>query len=161
MFVLARASVCIACPRDLAFGYAARLEHFPAWFPGVHAVVAVDDQAFDTVGKRYDETLALPLGARRRVRLAVVEVEPGARLVTQGQLPLVRPRMEMVFQALDAAHCRVDWCMVSRSRSRLAHRALLPLVRRVMTRRAQDGLQALRRHLEGLPPAVASARAPA
>lgn len=148
MVLLAQALVRIACSRDAAFAYAANLEHFPAWFPGVDRMVSANDLAFDAVGKTYVETVAMPLGRRRLVPLKVVEAEPGSRIVTQGQFPVIRPRMEMNFRALDAAHCEVEWRMFSRSSHLIVHWVLLPLARRLMMRRAQEGLQALRWRLE-------------
>lgn len=148
MILLAQALVRIACSREAAFAYAANLEHFSAWFPGVDRMVSANDLAFDAVGKMYVETFAMPLGRHRLISLKVVEVEPGSRIVTQGQFPVIWPRMEINFMTLDAGHCEVEWRMFSRSSSRIARWTLLPLARRVMSGRAHSGLKALRRRLE-------------
>lgn len=153
MYLLAQAALPIECPRQLAFDYAANLENFPAWFPGVLRVTAANDLAFESVGKLYREHVNLPLRGQRSVVLRVVEVTPTARIVTEGTLPTLLPRMEIEFRETGAASCVVDWRMFSRTTSRLGRWVILPLARRLMTRRAQAGLRCLKRHLESNPPA--------
>jgi hypothetical protein len=147
MYLLAQASATIQCPRDVAFHYVANLENFANWFPGVIRISAADSLPFDAVGKQYHETVAVPLRGERRVLLRVVEVKAPARIVTQGALPTVLPRMEIEFREAGSGRCVVEWRMFSRSTSGLARWTILPLVRRLMTRRARAGVRRLRDRL--------------
>lgn len=149
MYLLAQADVAIACPSRVAFDYAANLENFPAWFPGVLRVTTTDGLPFDTVGKQYREEFAQPMRGRGFVAIRVVEVEPGTRIVSEGTLASVLPRMEIVCRQTAPGVCEVRWRMFSRRTSGWSRFIVLPLARRVMTRRARRGLQVLKRHLEG------------
>lgn len=148
MYLLAHASTTIECPRDAAFGYAADLENFADWFPGVIRITATDKLPFDAVGKQYHETVAVPGRGERRVLLRVVEVTAPDRIVTEGALATVLPRMEIEFRDTGPGRCEADWRMFSRSTSVLARWTILPLVGRLMTRRARAGMRRLRERLE-------------
>ena len=148
MYLLAQADVAIDCPQRVAFDFAANLENFPAWFPGVLHVDAANDLPFDSVGKRYRESFEAPMRARRSVDIRVVEVASPSRIVTEGTLASVLPRMEIVFRPTSPGACTVEWRMWSRRTSGLSRFIVLPLARRLMTRRARQGLQALKRRLE-------------
>jgi len=148
MHLLAESSIVIACPPERAFAIAANLENFPRWFPGVLAIVSADSLPFATVGKRYRETVAMPLRGTRSVLIRVIEAASPHRLVTEGSLPLLLPRMEMDVTACEAGRCRVTWRMYSRNARGWRLWVVLPLARRVMMRRAKIGLRRLERLLE-------------
>lgn len=147
MYELASETTVVACAREAAFDYAADLENFVDWFPGVLGIVSADQQPFGTVGKLYLETVAVPLLGRRTVPIRVVDVDPPCRLITEGELPLLLPRMEIEFRAAGADACEITWRMVSRNDGRFARVTVLPLAARLMQRRARAGLVALARHL--------------
>jgi hypothetical protein len=148
MYQLAHATTRIDCPRSVAFAYAANLENFAEWFPGVIAMTVANDLPFDAVGKQYRETVAVPLRGQRRVLLRVVDAAMPSKLVTEGELPTLLPRMEIEFRDAGPTSCEVDWRMFSRASSGFARWTLLPLARRLMTRRARAGVQRLKAHLE-------------
>ncbi|MGY2006230.1 SRPBCC family protein [Nocardia gipuzkoensis] len=152
MFPIAGADTVVACSPEKAFAYAANLENFAAWFPGVISIVADDELPFTTVGKHYRETVAVPLRGRRQVRIRVVEVRAPRRLVTEGQLPLLLPRMEIEFLAAGPQACEVRWRMFSRNTRVLPRWTVLPLARFVMRRRAESALRNLRQRLESAAP---------
>lgn len=149
MYLLADAAVDIACPCTDAFDYACDLENFAEWFPGVISVVAHNDVPFSRRGREYRETVMVPLRGPRSVAIRVVDGEPPQSLVTEGDLPLVLPRMEIRITQSAADRCTVHWRMLSRTNNALARRSVLPLVRTVMTRRASTGLHRLKERLEG------------
>lgn len=151
MYLLAHATTILECPPEAAFRYAANLENFAQWFPGVIRVHAADDLPFDAVGKQYREIVAAPWRGQRTVRLRVVDVAAPARIVTEGALPALLPRMEIRFQGAGPGRCEVDWRMFSRTTGRVRRWTLLPLVRRLMTRRARAAMQRLKRQLESAP----------
>jgi len=148
MYLLAESSVDIACPVEHAFAFAADLENFPHWFPGVVDVASNDALPVGTVGKHYREAVAMPLRGRRSVLIRVVEAAAPGRFATEGELHLLLPRMEMAFAARESGGCRVTWRMSSRRTQGWPRWTILPLARRVMTRRAGIGLLRLKRHLE-------------
>lgn len=148
MYLLAHATTTIDCPRQAVFDYTANLEHFGEWFPGVLQMTAIDGLAFDAVGKQYRETIAVPLRGQRSVLVQVVQAAAPSRIVTEGSLALVLPRMEMTFRDEGADTCEVEWRMFSRSMSSLARWTILPLVRHLMNQRAQVAMRRLKRRLE-------------
>lgn len=167
MYLLAHTATFIQCPREAAFNYAANLENFAQWFPGVAGMAADNDLPFDAVGKQYREALDVPLRGRRSVLLRVVEVKTPSRIVTEAALPTVLPRMEIDFREAGADRCEVDWRMFSRTAGGVGRWTILPLARRLMARRAAAGLRRLRLRLEadrcrdGLQPCSTAPRAPA
>ena len=152
MHLLASSVVTIACSRTKAFDYAADLENFIDWFPGVIGIVADDELPFATPGKQYVETVAVPLRGKRTVRIWVVEAASPKRLVTEGDLPLLLPRMEIEVDDIGENSCEVRWRMLSRNEIVLVRFAVLPVARWLMGRRATAGLRNLKRRLEGSAP---------
>ncbi|GAB3216853.1 SRPBCC family protein [Mycolicibacterium hippocampi] len=148
MYLLANSVVTIGCSRAKAFDYAADLENFGDWFPGVIGIAADDDLPFPTRGKQYLETVAMPLRGKRRVAIRVVDINVPHRVATEGDLPLLLPRMEMEFSEVEPSSCEVRWSMWSRNGTALARNTALPLARWVMGRRADVGLGNLKSRLE-------------
>ena len=148
--LLAQGSVEIqrACPE--VFAYVTNLENFPAWFPGVAAIHGQGALGHAQVGKRYRETLRMPVGLIATIDIEVKEARAESLFVTEGS-GLLMPRMSVDFAVLPNGSTRVDWRMVSRNQRRWVRWLLLPILRRVMGRRARAGLRQLRVNLEGAP----------
>lgn len=153
MYLLATSVARIACSPTTAFAYAADLENFQHWFPGVISIAACNELPYAAPGKQYVETVAVPLRGRRGVLIQVIDVDAPHRIVTEGDLPLLLPRMEIEFQETSTGSCEVRWRMFSRNDSVLIRCTLLPLARCVMRRRALTGLHNLKVRLEGSAPA--------
>jgi uncharacterized protein YndB with AHSA1/START domain len=149
MHLLAECSIVIEKAPDVVFGFATDLARFGEWFPGVVAFRAEDALPPATHGKRYRETVTLPLGGRRDIDIVVVEAEPNRRLVTEGDFPPLLPRMEMRFDAAEGGTAtRFDWRMYSRGDS-IAAAAMRVPARALMQDRARVGLARLKALLEG------------
>jgi carbon monoxide dehydrogenase subunit G len=148
MRLLAASECLIHRPVNEAFTYASNLENFARWFPGVVAIRSQNDLPHGQVGKQYLETVKLPLRGKREVLITVTESQHNLRLVTEGEMPPVFPRMEISFASHGAGHTRVDWRMHSRSQSPVVRVLLLPLARRLMQQRAESGVRRLKRLLE-------------
>lgn len=148
MYLLARSGVTIRCSRAKTFEYAANLENFADWFPGVISIVARNDLPFAAPGKQYSETVAVPLRGKRTVAIRVVGASAPQRLVTEGDLPLLLPRMEIEFYDLGADVCEVRWRMLSRNETVVVRSILLPMAGCLMRRRAATGLRNLKWRLE-------------
>lgn len=148
MHLLSEQTATIACAAETAYRYAADLEHFGHWFPGVISIVAVNALDPAQPGKEYLETVATPLGGRRSVRVRVQEAERGRWLATEGSLRPLMPRMEMRFEPQGDAACRLTWRMLSRNDGLLVRWLLLPLARRVVAARAAVGVARLKALLE-------------
>jgi polyketide cyclase/dehydrase/lipid transport protein len=149
MYLLADAVVTVECSRAKTFDYAANLENFGDWFPRVVSIVASDELSAAAVGKRYSETLSVPLRGKRSVMIRVTDAMAPQRLVTEGDLRPVLPRMEMEFVDVGQNTCEVRWRMLSRNENRLAGCTVLPVAGWVMRRRAKIGLLNLKLLLEG------------
>jgi hypothetical protein len=146
--LLAEGTIEIDRSCDDTFAYVSNLENFPAWFPGVATMRALDASAHGRVGKRYRETVRLPFGRTTTIDLEVKEARPGAHLLTEGE-GLLLPRMSVQLSALSGARTRVDWRMVSRNQAWWFRWFAAPLLRGVMGGRALRGLRRLRENLEG------------
>ena len=148
MYLLADAAIDITCPSTEAFAYACDLENFAVWFPGVLNVTAENDLPFDRRGREYRETVEIPLRGRRSVAIRVVDSEPPRCLVTEGDLPILLPRMEIRINRSGPDACTVHWRMLSRNDNAFVRAAVLPLARLVMAKRAATGLSRLKGQLE-------------
>lgn len=153
MHLLASASVVIRCPQGRAFDFVANLENFPRWFPGVLHVRPSDSLPHATPGKRYEETLVTALRGTTSVVIRVMEGHAPRRLVTEGTLPLLMPRMEIEVEDAGPAGCELHWRMLSRNTAPVVRWTVLPLAARVMQRRAQAAMPRLKRLLEASPAA--------
>jgi hypothetical protein len=148
MHLLAESTAEIACPVNVAYQYAANLEHFGEWFPGVIAIESANGLSHGEPGKEYLETVAVPLRGQRKIKLVVKEAEHDISLVTEGAFPPLLPRMQIRFKALTTESCQVQWQMFSRNKGLLAQFTIIPLARGVMRNRAAVGLAALKSRLE-------------
>jgi hypothetical protein len=148
MYLLASGVVNVECSSAKSFDYAANLENFADWFPGVINVSSDNELPYATVGKRYRETVAVPLQGRRSVLIRVVDANPPRRITTEGDLPILLPRMELEFHELGPDSCEIYWRMLSRNSNLTYRYTALPFARWVMSRRAKTGLRSLKRLLE-------------
>ncbi|MCW7538595.1 SRPBCC family protein [Aquabacterium sp. A7-Y] len=148
MQLLAHQTTTIARPLEAVFRYACDLERFGEWFPGVLAIESANTLAPAQPGKEYLETVEIPFRGKRKVKITVKEAEAGRRLVTEGRLPPLMPRMEIVFEEVGPAACQVTWRMLSRNNGLLARWTVVPLARRVMRKRAAIGVRRLKDQLE-------------
>jgi len=149
--LLAEGTVEIRRSRHDVFAYVSNMENFPAWFPGVVSIRALDTLDHGQVGKRYRETVHMPFGRTGTIDLEVKEAQAEAHLRTEGEAFLL-PGMSVSFASLSADTTLVDWRMVSRNQRWWFRWLVLPLLRRVMRARARVGLRQLREHLEREPP---------
>lgn len=147
-YLLASRSVEVVAPVESVFFYAANLENYSAWFPGVLSIRAKDSRALDEIGKAYEEIVSVPFGKSVKVLIRVVEASYPERLVTEGDLRVLLPRMELSFQALDDNKTLMEWRMYSRRRGKLAG-LLRPLFRLVLQSRSRYALIRLKTMLEG------------
>ena len=142
MIALARAEVQLASSAAEVFAYVADLRRFGDWFPGVLAIEAAHPGGEPGAEAHYRETVRLPLRGATQVAIRVREFVPGQRLVTEGDLAPVWPRMQIEVRAREAKRCELSWQMHSRS-DRTSVRLLSPLLRRVMQRRADAAMKQL------------------
>lgn len=142
MIALARAEALLASSAAEVFAYVADLRHFGDWFPGVLAIEAAHPGGEPGAEAHYRETVRLPLRGTTQVAIRVREFVPGQRLITEGDLAPVWPRMQIELRSLETQRCELDWQMQSRS-DRTSIRLLSPLLRRVMQRRADAAVMQL------------------
>lgn len=147
--LLAEQSTEVVCGVDVAYGYVSNLERFGEWFPGVISIESVNDIQHATVGKRYLETVSIPMRGERKVSITVKEAESNRRFVTEGSLKPLLPRMEVEFRAVSSDKCQITWRMFSRNNGLFARATIVPLARSVMKKRSAIGIERLRLALEG------------
>lgn len=130
------------------FDLISNMQRFGEWFPGVIKIQAGNDLAHGEVGKTYLETVQVPLRGKQEILLTVVESVHGERFVTEGEFAPLLPRMEIRLNQQGAEKVEVCWRMLSRTQSLAVRLLLLPLASRVLSRRANIGLQRLKRLCE-------------
>ncbi len=153
MYLLASSVVTIACPRTKTFEYAADLENFAHWFPGVIGIVAHDELSFATPGKQYVETVAVPLRGNRTVLIWVVDASVSDARWSPKATCHCCCRAWRSSSTMSADNsCEVRWRMLSRNENVLVRYTVLPLAGWLMGRRATTGLRNLKQRLEGSAP---------
>ena len=128
------------------FKFAANLENFALWFPGVESITSANSLLYAEVGKNYKETFS-SLGSKQKVLVEVKDCQVEKYIITESEFLPVLPRMEISFQAMADNKTEVVWSMVSRNRG-LLWAILVPLVKLVMNNRSRKGLTRLREILE-------------
>ena len=141
---VAESSTRIVAPISDVYEYATNLELFGDWFPDVEQVVPLNNLLPTHRGKQYLETVRLPFGQRRKIKISVVDSKPDELLVTEGSFFPLMSRMEFRFGELQDGSTKVTWQMFSRNDSAIFSRFFLPLVRQMMQKRGELGLLALR-----------------
>jgi hypothetical protein len=148
MYLLAEQTITISRSVEAAYQYTTNMEYFGEWFPGVLSIESANDFPHAKCGKEYLETVSIPLRGKRKIRISVKKAQPNKLFITEGEFPLLMPRMEIAFQASGANSCSVTWRMFSRNNSFLFKITLLPLVKNVMRKRAAIGIKQLKQKLE-------------
>ncbi len=147
MYLLAEKKVLIERDAAEVFAFAADLENFAKWFPGVMAIMSGDGRPFNEVGKSYTEFVRLPFARRAAVTVRVRQCRNNEFIATEGNFKPLFPRMEMEFHQV-ASGTRVTWRMHSRARGLVTRRVLIPVARRIMNRRADSAMAELKMKLE-------------
>ncbi|OGB25993.1 MAG: polyketide cyclase [Burkholderiales bacterium RIFCSPLOWO2_02_FULL_57_36] len=149
MHLLTEKTINIKRPISAVFEYVANMEKFGEWFPGVVLIESANGLDHGQVGKEYLETVSVPLRGTRKIRLAVREVRGNRFFATEGKFPPLMPRMEISLSEAEMNSCELTWRIFSRNNNLIVRHALLPLARRVMRKRAESGVAALKKRLEG------------
>lgn len=131
-----------------AYSLLSNMERFGEWFPAVISITSLNDLPHGETGKKYLETVSIPLRGTRKVEITVKESVVNQRFVTEGRLPPLLPRMEISISEISESEISVRWEMFSRSNSKLVHAMLLPLARKTMQKRADIGAARLKALLE-------------
>lgn len=145
MVIIAEANVSINRPVNVVFDYVSNMENFGLWFPGVISIESSNDVAHGEVGKKYLETVKVPLKGHKKIGITVVESLRGQRFVTEGKFPPLMPKMEVSFTRKSDDACDVHWRMYSRNNHPLFKVLMLPIAKSIMGKRAQTGVSKLKR----------------
>lgn len=148
MHLLTEKTIDIQRPAAAVFDYVTNMEKFGEWFPKVVSIESANSLPHGQLGKKYLETVSVPLRGVRKILLEVCEVQGHHFFATQGRLVPLLPRMEISLMETGSHSCQLSWRMFSRSNNPLVRYALVPLARRVMGQRASVGLAALMKVLE-------------
>lgn len=146
--ILADETVSITRPISDLFAFLSNHENYSCWFPGAMSVTSTDDLPPGAVGKVYVETLLLPSGRRKVFDIKVVERQAPDLFITEGNLALIHPRMEMRLIAISPAETRLSLRFLSRSQSFVGRLLIRGLVRRLIGRQTRAGLAKLKALME-------------
>lgn len=139
MVLVAEQKFTIERPVDEVFSYITDMENFGQWFPGVISIRSSNDLPSGAIGKQYVESVKVPLRGHKDVTIKVVESTANHKFVTEGKLPPLMPRMEVIFKKAGDRRCEVQWRMFSCNKSHLFRLFGLPMVRSIMGQRARQG----------------------
>ena len=148
MYLISESTIGIELPSLQVFEYISNMENFAQWFPGVVSIKSVDQKGHGEVGKKYLESVTVPLRGKQNIELSVVESIPGKLFCTIGEFKPLLPKMKIELLDLKDGGCELSWRMYSRNDSKLVHFLVLPLAKRIMQNRAGLGVVRLKRKLE-------------
>lgn len=140
--LLTQQSIYLPLPPAQAFDIVCRLENFSQWFPGIIRVTPEDNRPNFQIGKRYRETIKVPIKGEMDIILTVVTSIPGQRFATQAELPILAPKMEMLFEP-QGQGTGLTWRMHSEQRHHWLGWLLANSAGKIIGRRANIGLQTL------------------
>src|SRR5690606_4594622 len=86
MVLLAKTETRIATSASEAYRLLSNMERFGEWFPEVISITSVNDKCHGEPGKKYLETVSIPLLGERKIELCVTESIENQRFVTEGNL---------------------------------------------------------------------------
>lgn len=152
MILLAQTETSVRATAAQAFLVLSNMERFQEWFPGVVSIESGNGLRHGELGKKYLETVVVPLMGKRKVTLTVVDAVENQRFVTEGDFRPLLPRMEISISETTQHQIRVHWAMYSRSRHWAVRLLILPMVRAVMQKRAHVAAKRLKTLLELQPP---------
>lgn len=148
MFLLAKTEVRISTKASEAYRILSDMERFGEWFPEVISIISANDMQCNEVGKKYLETVSIPLRGERQIELRVSESIENQRFVTEGDFVPLLPRMEIFIAELSETEILVKWSMFSRNRNKLVQVLILPLAKRIIQQRANIASDRLKQLLE-------------
>ena len=146
--VLVDATLSIGSPIATVFEMLSNHENYKRWFPGVVAIVSHDGIPHGTVGKIYKETLKLPTGRDRTIRIEVLECQPPAIFAMEAEFAPLHPRTEIRLTARSPDETIVNWKFFSRSQSAIGRFLIRALVKGPLARQSAAGLLRLKQILE-------------
>jgi len=135
-------------PISEVFEFVSDHQNYIRWYPGVVAVTSSDGLAPGSVGKVYNEILALPSGRRRAFDIEVVETRAPELFATEGTLAPLHPRMEMRLTATSAYATTLNLRFFSRNRSPIGRLLIGALAPRAIRPATRAGLAKLKSILE-------------
>jgi len=148
MNLISEVEISIDCINTDVFNYVSNMENFGAWFPEVISITSDSEGPHGIVGKKYLETVKIPLTGLKKIPIAVVDSKQGEFFATEGDFSPLFPRMEIDIQRVDNISSKVSWRMYSRNSSRMFNVLLLPIAKSVMQKRAEEGVKQLKVNLE-------------
>lgn len=158
MILLAQAETAISATAAQAFHLLSNMERFQAWFPAVVSIESANGLRHGEVGKKYLETVVVPLTGKRKIELTVVDAVENQRFVTEGDFRPLLPRMEISISETEHHQIRVHWAMYSRSTHWAVRLLVLPMAKAVLQKRANVAAKRLKALLEQQPPYRADAQ---
>lgn len=148
MILLAKTEIRIATKAAEAYRILSDMERFGEWFPEVISITSANDMKCGEIGKKYLETVSIPLRGKREIELRVAESIENQRFVTEGDFVPLLPRMEIFIAELSETEILVKWSMFSRNRNKLVQVLILPLAKRIIQQRANIASDRLKQLLE-------------
>lgn len=88
------------------------MERFGEWFPAVLSIKSIDELPHGSVGKKYLETVSVPMRGERKIELTVKESVEKERFVTEGNFPPLLPRMEIQINETGENLNHMEWGQV-------------------------------------------------
>ncbi|GHC66243.1 hypothetical protein [Ulvibacter litoralis] len=141
-------TVIINLPRKEVYKFATNMENFKLWFPEVIEIKSDNSLEHGIVGKRYMETVKIPLRGESKISLDVVKAEENIVFITEGNFSPLLPRMIMKFSEESSNTTTLTWSMQSRNTNLIFKSLFLPIFKKIIITRAKVGILNLKRILE-------------
>jgi len=130
------------------YKFTTNMENFKSWFPKVVKIESNNSLNHAIVGKKYIETVIVPFKGESKISLNVVKAEENKIFITEGDFSPLLPKMTIKFNENSSNTTTLTWCMQSRNTNLIFTSILLPILKKIMNKRAEIGVQNLKTILE-------------
>lgn len=97
MILLAEVTVTVNSPINTFFEYVTNMENYGEWFPGVASIASHNELPHGSIGKTYQEKIAMP-GGEASLVIEVKKSRLNESFYTEGDLDPLFPAMLMDFK---------------------------------------------------------------
>tara|TARA_R110002096_G_scaffold209585_1_gene396756 strand:- start:515 stop:985 length:471 start_codon:yes stop_codon:yes gene_type:complete len=141
-------TIIINRPGNEVYKFATNLENFKLWFPQAVKIESDNSLEHATNGKKYIETVKIPFRGKSNISLNVVKAEENKIFITEGDFSPLLPRMILKFSEDSSNTTTLTWSMQSRNTNLIFKTLLLPIFKKIISKRAELGIQNLKTILE-------------
>jgi len=148
MDFVAESRVNIDLPLAEVFEYVSDFNNYADWAPGILSMKEVDQIPVDTIGKKYIETLNIPIKGETSIDLVIRHFEKDRLIRFEPALKPLLPRFTLRFTEIGKNMTNVQWLCESRNASPVFKKVLKPVLSKVIQKAGDEQLATLKSLME-------------